>query len=201
MKSLNEQIKEVMQKNVSRATKVKSLVEIGLSRYEVDHIFSVYEQADEVFQYTLGVEIECFNVDKDRFLHLVRRQNIEIKHEAYNHNTCNFYKIVSDSSIEGDNALECVSPVLKGKAGLNSLKTVCDGLNQSGAKVNKTTGLHIHVGLQNICSEQYRNIFINYFYLENAIDKFVAKSRRGDSNSYCKSIVQMKHFTTTIKKQ
>ena len=189
MKSLNEQIKEVMQKNASKAVKTQDLIKLGIKAQDIANLFKVYQvDGDDAISYTLGVEIECFNVDRDRFLHLVRRQGIEIQHEDYNHDTRNHYKVVSDSSILGDNALECVSPVLKGKTGLKSLKKVCDSLNQSGAQVNRSTGLHVHVGLQGIDIEQYKSIFVNYYFLENAIDKFMANSRRGNSNTYCRSI-------------
>jgi hypothetical protein len=44
------------------------------------------------------------------------------------------------------------------------------------------------VGLQNVSFEQYKNCFINYYYLEPAIDKFMAESRRANNNTYCLSL-------------
>jgi len=42
--------------------------------------------------------------------------------------------------------VEVVSPVLKGAAGLEQIKTVCEWLANVGAKVNRSTGLHVHIG-------------------------------------------------------
>ncbi|MCL1932431.1 MAG: amidoligase family protein [Candidatus Azobacteroides sp.] len=187
MKTLNEQIKEVMTSKKSANAKAKDLVELGLKKTEINRLLDIYKP-DDAIPFTLGVEIECFNVDKNFFLAYCKESGIKIEEERYNHDTKNHYKIVSDSSIQGENAVECVSPVLKGKTGLNSLKKVCKALNESGASVNRSTGLHVHTGLQNISFEQYKNIFINYIYLESAIDKFMAKSRRGNDNVYCKSV-------------
>ena len=58
------------------------------------------------------------------------------------------WKAERDSSIQpgpGYMAAEVVSPVLKGADGLRQLKTVCDWLNSVGAKVNRSTGFHVHV--------------------------------------------------------
>jgi hypothetical protein len=79
----------------------------------------------------------------------------------------------------------------KNKAGFDNLEKVCASLNEAGAKVNKSTGLHVHIGLQNVDFETYKNCFINYHYLEPAIDKFMAKSRRGNNAFYCQSLKEI----------
>jgi hypothetical protein len=59
------------------------------------------------------------------------------------------WKAERDSSIQagaGYTAAEIVSPVLKGADGLRQLKAVCDWLVSVGAKVNRSTGFHVHVG-------------------------------------------------------
>ena len=170
MKSLNEQIKEVMQSSTSRSAKTQDLIKLGIRAQDIANLFKVYQtDSEDAMPYTLGVEIECFNVDADIFIRIASEKGVDIQREQYNHDARNYYKVVDDGSITGENALECVSPVLKGKAGLRSLKKICDSLNQSGAQVNRSTGLHVHVGLQNITFEQYKNIFINYVYLEGAM--------------------------------
>src|SRR5262249_39920135 len=58
------------------------------------------------------------------------------------------WKAERDSSIQpgpGYMPGEVVSPVLKGADGLRQLKTVYDWLNSVGAKVNRSTGFHVHV--------------------------------------------------------
>jgi hypothetical protein len=54
-----------------------------------------------------------------------------------------------DASIQarrGFIAVEVVSPILKGSDGIAQIKTVCQWLRTKGAKVNQSTGLHVHVG-------------------------------------------------------
>ena len=46
----------------------------------------------------------------------------------------------------GRKAVEIVSPVLKGADGVRQVLAVVRELNARGATVNKTCGLHVHVG-------------------------------------------------------
>jgi hypothetical protein len=55
----------------------------------------------------------------------------------------------SDCSIRcpaNHNAAEIVSPVLRGADGIRQIKIVCDWLQSIGAKVNRSTGFHVHIG-------------------------------------------------------
>lgn len=58
----------------------------------------------------------------------------------------------SDSSIRvgtpGHTGVEVVSPILKGADGLSQIVFVLNWLNEKGAKVNSSTGLHVHVGFR-----------------------------------------------------
>jgi hypothetical protein len=59
------------------------------------------------------------------------------------------WKAEYDSSIcapSGHRPCEFVSPVLRGAEGIRQIKVVCDWLNSIGAKVNRSTGFHVHVG-------------------------------------------------------
>lgn len=61
------------------------------------------------------------------------------------------WKAERDTSIQpapGYMAVEIVSPILKGAEGLRQIKVVCDWLNSVGAKVNRSTGFHVHVGFE-----------------------------------------------------
>jgi hypothetical protein len=190
MKSKVNQIFDVLKSNDTKAEKMRKIIELGISENEVEELFSIYETEDDVL-FTLGVEIECFGVDKPKFVELCRANNVELQIEDYNHQTRSHFKIVNDASIRGENAIECVTPVLRNNAGFDNLEKVCKALNEAGAKVNKTTGLHVHVGLQNVDFETYKNCFINYYYIEAAIDKFMSKSRRENQNQYCLSLKNM----------
>lgn len=44
--------------------------------------------------------------------------------------------------------VEIVSPVLKGAEGIRQVKLVCDWLKARNAKVNQSTGFHVHVGCE-----------------------------------------------------
>jgi hypothetical protein len=48
----------------------------------------------------------------------------------------------------GHTAAEIVSPVLTGAGGLRQLRAACDWLNGAGARVNRSTGFHAHVGFR-----------------------------------------------------
>ena len=189
MKTINEQIAEVMRAKSSRVAKSQDLIKLGIRPHEIATLFKLYNATPEkAISHTIGVEIECFGVDKSLFTDLAMRNGLDVRYEKYNHDTRKYYKIVTDGSIDGDNAIECVSPVLKGKSALKSLSKVLDCLNAAGAKVNRSTGLHVHIGLNGIEAKQYTNIFVNYYFLESAIDKFMAPSRRASANSYCRSL-------------
>src|SRR5262249_54090367 len=54
-----------------------------------------------------------------------------------------------DSSIQAERGfygVEIVSPILKGIDGIRQIQTVCKWMKEKGAKVNGSTGFHVHVG-------------------------------------------------------
>jgi len=189
MKTLNEQINEVMTSKMSKSAKRQELVKIGIREADIERLFYIAKQnapaqtrrqiEDICAKYTFGVEIECYNAPRTALLDAARRNRLAMQSENYNHtDNRRYYKLVSDASISGNDPVECVTPILNGSnTGFNSLKKACNVLNEVGAKVNKSTGLHIHVGGQ-ITQQQYCNTFVNYFYLECVIDSFMAASRR-----------------------
>lgn len=187
MKSLNEQIEEVMASAKSPKAKREDLVKIGLKKQDIEMLFFAARiggkygksVAQLITNYTFGVEIECFNAPRQMLLAAANRQRLAMRSETYNHtDNRRYYKLVQDGSIRGNDPVECVSPILDSdNRGFDSLKACCDALNEIGAMVNKTTGLHVHVG-GNITEQQYCNTFVNYYYLENVIDTFMAASRK-----------------------
>lgn len=204
MKTLKEQVDEIVKSNKSKQTKSVSLVKLGLSSYEVGLLLgSIKVQKTCKFNantLTFGVECETYNVLRDALIREVEQRNISIQSEGYNHRDNNrYYKIVSDASIQGSNGQEVVSPILKGKNGLNSLKMVCDSLNAVGAKVNKSTGLHVHFDASKISDSHFIQLFKNYQKIENAIDSFMPQSRRANNNLYCKSIQGLNYDVCNTK--
>lgn len=193
MKTLREQVDDIVKSNKSKQTKSVSLVKLGLSPYEISLLLgSIKVQRGCKFNtntLTFGVEIETYNVLRDALIREVEQRNISIQSEGYNHrDNNNYYKIVSDASIHGNDGQEVVSPILKGKQGLNSLKSVCDSLNAIGARVNKSTGLHVHFDASKISDTHFVQIFKNYQKLESVIDTFMPQSRRANNNPFCRSL-------------
>lgn len=189
MKTLKEQVEDIKTGKGSRTSKKEALVKLGLRPYEISLIMAeLPKKVRESFIFTFGVEIECL-VPRASMIACAENNNMPFRYEGYNHRDNNhYYKFVSDSSIIGDNPIECVSPILKGKDGMKSLEVCCKSLNEAGAQVNRSTGLHVHIGASGITDKQYVNVFINYQKLERVIDSFMARSRRDNNNRFCKSI-------------
>lgn len=191
MKTLSEQVNEIKSMKAGLDTKKAALVKLGLTKYEIDIMMSELKAnvpARERMTFTFGVEIECL-VPSHIMRECATRNNMPFQYEGYNHRDNNhYYKFVSDSSINGENPIECVSPVLIGKNGMKSLENCCKSLNEAGAQVNRSTGLHVHIGSANLSHEAYINVFKNYQRLERVIDTFMANSRRGNNSQWCRSL-------------
>ncbi len=141
---------------------------------------------------TFGVEIE-FVGDAYSVKEAVNQLGIECEVEGYNHATRNHWKIVTDASVrptgrQTGRGLEIVSPILRGIEGLEQLKRVCQGLENAGAKVNRTCGLHVHHDAQDFTTEAFKNIIKIYQRFEPVIDTLVSNSRRENNNTYCASV-------------
>ena len=106
--------------------------------------------------------------------------------EGYNHTTRPHWKLVTDSSISGNDTFELVSPILVGEAGLRELEKVCLVLDLCDVKVNGSCGLHVHIDAAGFSMETWRNLALSYKHLEPVIDRFMPASRR--DNYYCKGL-------------
>lgn len=200
MKTLNEEIQDIKNGKGSKTMKKEALIKLGLRKHEIDIILAdLPKQTRESFKFTFGVEIECL-VASSVMRECATRNNMPFQYEGYNHEDNNhYYKFVSDSSIRGENPIECVSPVLTGKNGMKSLENCCKSLNEANAQVNVSTGLHVHIGAQNLSDEAYINVFKNYQKLERLIDTFMARSRRANNSQWCRSL-QGKDFSFCMTK-
>lgn len=144
--------------------------------------------AEAVLRFTIGVEIECFNLNKSVVLEALRAKRVKAIETGYNHTDYkDTYKLGYDGSIDGSDGCEVVSPILNN---LNSLKKVCKVLNDHGARVNKSCGLHVHFGAESFTADQWRRIIVNYANIEEVIDSIMPMSRRSNNNRYCKSIIE-----------
>ena len=143
---------------------------------------------------TFGVEIEFILIDgwnaEDLAGHM-RGWGIDCRYTGYTHHTSAQWKIVTDSSLRADGGgygLELVSPILKGKAGREELTRVLEALNDAPVTVNRSCGLHIHLGASNLRMKDLKTLFIFYNQHEDLIDQMLPASRRGSGNQYCRSI-------------
>lgn len=186
--TLNEQVNEIMLSKLSKRQKKEAIVKLGIRDKEADFLIKMNETFD-AYALTFGVEIECYNVVRERLIEAAQRRRLQMQSQGYNHDDSRrFYKLVSDSSIRGENSCECVSPILKGASGIDSLRGVCEALNEIGAEVNKSTGLHIHFDARGISEKHFCRIVKNYRRVEKAIDSFMPESRQGNNNYYCGSL-------------
>ena len=150
--------------------------------------------AQDLSVLTFGAELEFIlpsDVNHADCARLINQAGVACRSEAYGHVTSQNWRIVTDGSL-GDYArgAEAVSPVLRGEAGLEELKRVCDTLKAMGAKISKRCGLHVHVGASDWAVDTFRCLVALYASAESAIDDFMAPSRRGPrgGNGFCKSL-------------
>lgn len=191
-KSLSEQITDVMTSSMSNSQKQNELVKLGLLPHEVYlmlHTKAWQASGFDITKLTFGVEIECYNVDRTDLIYEAHLNGLEVHSEGYNHDDNeHYYKIVRDGSLTGENSQEVVSPILNGKKGFDSLRTLCSALGSVNAKVNRSCGLHVHIGAAGMTDEHYCRIVRNYQRIETAIDSFMALSHRENNNHYSRSL-------------
>ncbi len=212
---------EILSQNKTKTWKIEQLILAGLTRTEIaglvtngnyGFVQNVYAKMKAqgrlnltaelnfqptVFNRQFGVEIEAYGIDKSRLAELIRNAGVECHVEGYNHSTRRHWKIVTDGSLDGVNAFEIVSPILEGIAGIEELQKVCEVLETSRVKINKSCGLHIHFDAINFGLQQVKNMLFNYASFEAEIDNFMPVSRRANNNTYCKSVIG---FETRIER-
>lgn len=201
---------EILRLNTTKRKKAETLYSLGYTRRQVSDILcngnygyahNLWKQwnesqstveVDTVFEFAFnrnfGVEVEFYGSEKTKLTRNLRNCGVNFNFEGYNHITRNHWKFTTDSSINGNNAREMVSPVLKGNEGLKSLRRACKALRLSSAKVNKSCGIHIHLDVNDFTVENMKSLVKNWYLLENKFDKIMPVSRRDNNNRYCKSI-------------
>lgn len=195
-----DEIRAIALSNMSQSAKIKELQKKGKltaaqARSQIETIIFVERSKGNISQvsregrvrFTIGVEIECYNIDRIEIKDNIERRGLQAHITGYNHtDSKTSYKLGSDSSISGDYSCEVVSPVLRN---LDSLKIVCEVINEAGAMVNSSCGLHVHFGASKFTVKQYQRIIMNYAAIEPIIDSFMPNSRR--NNTYCKGLSQV----------
>ena len=194
---------EIIESNQTKTWKMQQLFGLGLTRNQVATLLNtnygfcqnvyakvygtgrqnrrstaqVIEDAIESFNFTFnrnfGVEIEAFNIDLTTLKNKLNAAGIQTEFEGYTHRTMNHWKVVTDSSLRGNNTFELVSPILNGQEGINQLQKVCRVLKSLNAKINKSCGLHIHFDARDLELSAWKKLHKNYANLEPEIDTFM----------------------------
>ena len=212
---MNEQIQSILNENSTKTSKIQKLLTIGLTRRQVADLVTggnygfvqnVYKRMmqtmtttvaqaaatvlppiDYTFDRNFGVEIEAYNCTRDHLARELTTAGISVQVEGYNHTDhTDHWKLVTDSSLSGNNTFELVSPILHGEQGLEELEKVCWVLDLCDAKVNDTCGLHVHMDAAEFDLDTWKNLIISYKRLEEVIDRFMPRSRR--SNRYSQGL-------------
>nr|DAJ38835.1 MAG TPA: Putative amidoligase enzyme [Caudoviricetes sp.] len=212
---MNEQIQSILNENGTKTSKIQKLLALGLTRRQVADLVAngnygfvqnVYKRMmqgltntaaqtaatiapviDYTFNRNFGVEIEACNCTRERLARELTAAGINVQVEGYNHTDhTDHWKLVTDSSLSGNNTFELVSPILHGEQGLEELEKVCWVLDLCNAKVNDTCGLHVHMDAAEFDLATWKNLILTYKRLEGVIDNFMPRSRR--NNRYCKAL-------------
>ena len=138
-----------------------------------------------------GIELEIIKLTQDKADAALRAIGMEVVRRGYTHDITREWKIVPDGSVRDENGAagcEAVSPILEGQAGLNAAAAAANALKTMGSSVNKSTGYHCHVSIDDLDVNDIKIIMRRYALYEQQIDAFMPPSRRGNTNYYCKSI-------------
>lgn len=212
---MNEQIQNILNENGTKTSKIQKLLALGLTRRQVADLVAngnygfvqnVYKRMmqgltntaaqaaatiapaiDYAFNRNFGIEIEAYNCTRERLARELTATGINVQVEGYNHTDhTDHWKLVTDSSLSGNNTFELVSPILHGEQGIEELEKVCWVLDLCNAKVNDTCGLHVHMDAAEFDLATWKNLILTYKRLEGVIDNFMPHSRR--NNHYCKAL-------------
>jgi hypothetical protein len=143
---------------------------------------------------TYGTEIECL-IPVSLTVHELAAQltaaGAPTQVQGYNHNVTPGWKIVTDGSLTrapGFAPYELVSPILRGDDGLEQIRKVSAVLIEKGCRVNRSCGLHVHVGARDRQLPWFKNLLRLYAQFEPVIDSFLAASRRGAASNWCQPV-------------
>jgi hypothetical protein len=134
--------------------------------------------ATEGLKYSFGIELETCSGLVPLSDYFINKVNI---------------RSVRDGSVRGS---EYVTGVLKGDAGFNQLYNISNLLNKQN-KVDKSCGMHVHIGGANFNKSFSVYAHILSEKIENSMFSIVSKTRR--HNSYCGDVIPLE-LESIIKK-
>lgn len=134
---MNEQIRTILAEDGTKTSKIRKLLLLGLTHREIadlvtrgnrGFVWNVYKrmrdeglivsagtptttpELDYSFRRKFGVEIEAYNCTCQRLVRELTEAGIEVASERYNHDLRPHWKLVTDSSLNGNDTFELVSP-------------------------------------------------------------------------------------------
>lgn len=124
-----------------------------------------------------GIEIEACGIERGRLAGELSAQGIPTRNEGYSHQTTDYWKVVTDSSVHGRFPFELVSPKLYGQDGLREVERVMRIVRELGGRVNRSCGLHIHHSAQELSPKQARMVSHFYSALYDCFNSIFSLSR------------------------
>jgi hypothetical protein len=138
---------------------------------------------------SFGIEVEAYGLPYHTVAQVVSESGSPCMAEGYNHQTRRHWKVVSDVSLDPlPNAIELVSPPLRGEAGLAEIRKVLAAIESAGANVKRQCGLHVHVDARDLTMHAIRMVAERYSAFESEIDSFMPESRRGSNSRWCQPV-------------
>jgi hypothetical protein len=145
-----------------------------------------------------GVEIEFTGTTRRAVLN--RLMEIEpgfpVEIQGYNHRVGSVWKLITDASVsrnsEGE-GLEAVSPILQGEEGYRQLGVLLTAIVETGGKVDKSCGLHIHHDANDLTPAQVAKLVGLYVTNQHLMDQLVSRSRRAGQAHYCQPVSATEH--------
>ncbi len=149
---------------------------------------------------TFGIEIEAKGLDHNTVEAVLSAEGISVYRTNYMNHTAETtkWKVKPDGSLSGL-SFEVVSPVLQGEEGIEQVRTVLKALEGAGATVARESRVHVHWGVGNWGIKQFKNLYKQYAKYEQAIDSFLAPSRRANNSRWANgySVSAISHATIT----
>ena len=138
-----------------------------------------------------GIELEsCFPMGAnptsfESIAAAVRGAGVECHVERYGHATPQRWKVVQDGSVSGGG--ELVSPILRGEDGIAEAVKAVRALQDSGCRVDKSTGFHLHVDVTDFSASELANLGVSFLWFETFFDHIMPESRRACNNRFISS--------------
>jgi hypothetical protein len=166
-------------------------------------------QSSKAHTYTWGIEIECF-------LPAAKVQELGIEIGGYHsgrplpHPFPQGWTAERDGSLHtsrpGYVSVEIVSPVLQGAEGIEQVRQVATILHSLQATVNRSCGMHVHVGAQSVAGGSYAEVaeWVGKLLYQTAQHETALYASTGthrrENGSYARSVKLQKQAADAVRK-